>query len=146
MPDQTRGGFYISQIKQIQDRIFEKLLKANNIDDFNGPQGRILFVLWQEDNLPIHQLSERTSLRKTTLTSMLDRMENKGYLRRVFDPSDRRQVRLVLTEKAAAMRDRYESVSDQMKEIFYKDFSEEEITRFDDTLSKVLKNLKEYEG
>lgn len=146
MPEQARGGFYISQIKQIQDRIFEKLLKANDIDDFNGPQGRILFVLWQQDNLPIHQLSERTSLKKTTLTSMLDRMENKGFLRRVFDPSDRRQVRIVLAEKAAALRDRYESVSSQMKDIFYQGFSEEEITRFDDTLLKILKNLKEYEG
>jgi DNA-binding MarR family transcriptional regulator len=146
MPDQTRGGFYISQIKQIQDRIFERLLKANNIDDFNGPQGRILFALWQEDNVPIRDLSEKTSLAKTTLTSMLDRMENKGYLRRVFDPSDRRQVRIVLAEKAAALRDRYESVSSQMKDIFYQDFSEEEIIRFDDTLSKILKNLKEYEG
>jgi DNA-binding MarR family transcriptional regulator len=146
MPEQTRGGFYITQIKQIQSRIFEKLLKANDIDDLNGAQGRILFVLWQEDNLPIVELSNRTSLAKTTLTSMLDRMENKGYLRRVFDPADRRQTRIVLTEKATAMRDRYSLVSDQMKAIFYKGFSEEEITRFDHTLAKVLENLKEYEG
>ena len=146
MPEQTRGGFYISQIKQIQSRIFEKLLKANDIDDLNGAQGRILFVLWQEDNLPIVELSSRTSLAKTTLTSMLDRMESKGYLKRVLDPSDRRQIRIVLTEKAAAMRERYNLVSDQMKAIFYKGFSEEEIMRFDQTLAKALQNLKEYEG
>ncbi len=146
MPTQTRGGFYISQIKQIQSRIFEKLLKANDIDDLNGAQGRILFVLWQEDHLPIHQLSQMTSLYKTTLTSMLDRLEKKGYLRRVLDPNDRRQVRIVLTEKATAMRDRYQSVSAQMNEIFYRGFSEEEITRFENALAKALKNLKDYEG
>ena len=53
MIEETRGGFYISQVKQIQSRIFEKLLKENGIDDFNGAQGRVLFVLWQEDNLSI---------------------------------------------------------------------------------------------
>lgn len=146
MPKQTRGGFYISQIKQIMDRVFERLLHANHIADFNGPQGRILFILWQEDNLPIRELSKRTSLAKTSLTSMLDRMEKKGYLKRVLDPQDRRQIRIVLTEKAIAMRDRYQSVSIQMNNIFYEGFSEEEIVRFDNTLAKILQNLKDYEG
>ena len=146
MQEKTRGGFYISQIKQIQDRIFERLLKANDIEDFNGAQGRILFVLWQEDNLAIHELSKKTSLAKTTLTSMLDRMEKSGYLQRVFDPDDRRQIRIVLTEKARAMRGRFQEVSTQMNQIFYKGFSRKEITQLEDTLAKVLENLKEYEG
>ncbi len=146
MTDKTRGGFYISQIKQIQGRIFEKLLKADEIEDLNGAQGRILFVLWQEDHLPIRELSRLTSLAKTTLTSMLDRMEGIGYLKRVLDPDDRRQIRIVLTEKATSMRDRYQFVSIQMNDIFYKGFSDEEIAHFDHTLAIVLKNLKDYEG
>ncbi len=145
MPEQTRGGFYISQIKQIKGRIFEKLLRANDIDDFNGAQGRILFVLWQEDHLPIHELSQRTSLAKTTLTSMLDRMEKKGYLKRVLDPTDRRQIRIDLTEKARSMSERYQSVSTQMGEIFYQGFSEEEIIRFENELARILENLKHQE-
>lgn len=146
MSEQTRGGFYISQIKQIQGRIFERLLKANDIDEFNGAQGRILYVLWQEDNLAIHQLSRRTSLAKTTLTSMLDRMEKAGYLQRVFDPVDRRQIRIVLTEKARALQNRYLAVSAQMNDIFYRGFSPEEITQLDNVLAKILENLKAYEG
>ena len=146
MNRQTRGGFYISQIKQIQSRIFEKLLKANEIEDFNGAQGRILFVLWQEDHIPIHALSEKTSLAKTTLTSMLDRMEGIGVVERTRDPADRRLIRIALTEKARAMRDRYQAVSGQMNEIFYAGFSDEEAARLDQMLARVLDNLKEYEG
>ena len=41
---ETRGGFYITQIKQLQDRIFEKLLAQSGIE-VSGGQGRILFVL-----------------------------------------------------------------------------------------------------
>jgi DNA-binding MarR family transcriptional regulator len=146
MSQQTRGGFYISQIKQIQSRIFEKMLQANDLEDLNSAQGRILFVLWQEDGLPIHELSQRTSLTKTTLTSMLDRMEQKGYLQRVPDPNDRRQIRIVLTEKAAAWQQRYLDVSAQMSDIFYKGFSQEEICRIDRNLERILQNLKDYEG
>lgn len=146
MAEQTRGGFYISQIKQIQDRIFAKLLRAHEIDEFNGAQGRILYVLWQEDDLPIHRLSRKTSLAKTTLTSMLDRMEAKGYLRRVPDPDDRRQLRICLTEKARAMAERYRAVSAEMNALFYHGFSAGEIARFDDMLARILDNLKNFEG
>ena len=34
-------------------RIFEKILSEKNIDAFNGAQGRILYVLWQEDGISI---------------------------------------------------------------------------------------------
>lgn len=145
MDKNTQGGFLISQIKQIQGRIFERLLKANDVEDFNGAQGRILFVLWQEDHLPIYQLSQRTSLAKTTLTSMLDRLEKQGYLRRIPDPQDRRQIRIALTERARAMNERYQKVSAEMSEIFYRGFNQNEIIQFEGTLRKILENLKEYE-
>ena len=146
MGEKTQGGFLISQIKQIQGRIFERLLKANDIEDFNGAQGRILYVLWQEDNLPIHVLSQKTSLAKTTLTSMLDRLEKQGHVRRIPDPQDRRQIRIALTEKSRAMNERYLKVSAEMSSIFYRGFSQVEMVQFEDTLKRLLKNLKDYEG
>lgn len=146
MTKKTKGGFYISQVKQLSDRTFQRLLKEYNIDDFNGPQGRILYVLWQEDNLPIVEISKRTSLAKTTLTSMLDRMEKAGHINRNFDLSNRRQILITLTPETKAIKERYERVSDQMSEIFYKGFSEEEITYFEEQLEKIINNLKEIEG
>ena len=88
----TNGGFLISQIKQVQGRVFDAMLQKAGIEEFNGAQGRILYVLWQEDNLPIVELSKRTGLAKTTLTGMLDRMEERGFLERHFDKTDRRQI------------------------------------------------------
>lgn len=43
------GGFLITQIKQIQGRVFERLLSRAGITEFNGAQGRILYVLWQKE-------------------------------------------------------------------------------------------------
>ncbi len=86
---ETRGGFLISQIKLIQVRVFGRLLIEAGIDEFNGAQGHILYVLWQEDNLPIVELARRTGLAKTTLTSMLDRMESLGHITRFYDPKGR---------------------------------------------------------
>ena len=53
---ETKGGFYITQIKQLQDRIFERLLLENGIE-ISGGQGRILFILWKTDNLTVSEIS-----------------------------------------------------------------------------------------
>ena len=56
------GGFLVTKIKQLGDRIFEKILSEKNIDAFNGAQGRILYVLWQEDGISIRSLSTKCGL------------------------------------------------------------------------------------
>lgn len=137
----TNGGFLITKVKQIQGRVFERLLSEHGISEFNGAQGRILFVLWERDNIPIRELSEKTGLAKTTLTSMLDRLEQSGHITRELDSYDRRAVRIRLTEGARSMRRKYNRVSREMNEIFYGGFSEDEILAFEAMLGKILENL-----
>jgi DNA-binding MarR family transcriptional regulator len=143
--EETQGGFLISQLKQVQGRIFERMLNDSGISEFNGAQGRILYILWQADHLPIIELSKRTGLAKTTLTGMLDRMESQGYVARVPDKSDRRQLLIVLTEKSRGLKDDYARVSQKMSALFYRGFTEEEIQLFEGTLKKILNNLNERE-
>ena len=56
MKDQREGGFLITKIHQITNRIFNQMLKDYGIEELNSGQGRILFALWQEDNIPIREL------------------------------------------------------------------------------------------
>ena len=58
---EMNGGFLVSKIKQLGDRIFEKILSEKNIDAFNGAQGRILYVLWQEVRSTDTKISVRDS-------------------------------------------------------------------------------------
>ena len=98
----TNGGFLVTKIKQLGDRIFEKILSEKNIDAFNGAQGRILYVLWQEDGISIRSLSVKCGLAITSLTTMLERMEHQGLIRRIQSETDKRKTLLFLTEKAHA--------------------------------------------
>ncbi|MBO5114114.1 MAG: MarR family transcriptional regulator [Lachnospiraceae bacterium] len=139
----TQAGFLISQIKQIGGRVFEKILAKEQIDEFNGAQGKILYVLWQKDHISIVELSVLVGLAKTTLTSMLDRMEENGLLERVPDADDRRKCILILTERAKKLQEKYEQVSQEMNDIYYQGFCEEEIKEFEQYLQRVLNNIKE---
>jgi mobile rSAM pair MarR family regulator len=138
----THGGFLITKIKQLGDRTFEKVLSKRNINAFNGPQGRILYVLWQEDGIPIKTLSENCGLAITSLTTMLERMEKQGLITRLQDPKDKRKTLLYLTETARLLKQDYDEVSDEMEQIYYRDFSREEIMEFEEYLDRVLKNLE----
>lgn len=138
----THGGFLITKIKQLGDRTFEKVLSKRNINAFNGPQGRILYVLWQEDGIPIKTLSENCGLAITSLTTMLERMEKQGLITRLQDPKDKRKTLLFLTQEAKLLKQDYDGVSDEMEQIYYRDFSREEIMEFEEYLDRVLKNLE----
>ena len=137
---ETKGGFLISRIRQAGSRRFDLLLNQAGIDAFNGAQGRILYVLWQQDGVTISRISSQTSLANTTLTSMLDRMEASGLIRREKSPSDRRAQLVFLTEAARALREDYERISDQMNEIYYQGFDEAEIRQLEGYLTRILDN------
>lgn len=137
---ETNGGFYITQIKQLQDRIFERLLLENGIE-ISGGQGRILFILWKTDNLTISEISTKTSLAKNTVSVVINGMVNKGIVERNINPQNRRQMIVSLTEYAKSLQEKYEIVSEQMNELFYYGFSEEEQRQFERYLARILETL-----
>ena len=132
----------ISRIKQTGTRIFDRMLLESGIDAFNGAQGRILYVLWQNEDISISSLSAQTSLANTTLTSMLDRMEYAELIVRKPDPKDRRGKLIALTDKAKALRNDYEKLSREMSRLYYLGFTEAEILQFESYLQRVLTNLE----
>jgi DNA-binding MarR family transcriptional regulator len=137
---ERQGGFLISKIHRLSGRVFARMLRAHGIE-INPAQGRILFVLWQEDGIPIRELARRTSLGKSTLTSMLDRLEEAGYLVRERSEADRRVILVRRTEKDRAAQAAYERVSKEMTDIYYAGLREADIDAFERTLEHILGNL-----
>lgn len=142
---ETKGGFYITQIKQLQDRIFERLLAENGIE-ISGGQGRILFILWKRDKLTVSEISRQTALAKNTVSIVVDGMVRRGILERTINPENRRQTIISLTEYAKSLRERYEMVSQQMNTLFYQGFSEEEREAFELFLERILSTLTQAEN
>jgi DNA-binding MarR family transcriptional regulator len=135
------GGYLISQIHQLTGRIFSKKLKDYQID-INHAQGRIIFALWKNDKIPINDLSKETALSKSSLTTMLERLEKSGHIIRKQSEIDKRITIVCLTSKSSSLRSDYQKISADMVDLFYKDFTDEEISQFELSLKKVLKNLK----
>jgi DNA-binding MarR family transcriptional regulator len=63
------------------------------------PQYLVLMVLWENDNLSVHQITEKLLLKTNTLSPMLKRMEKLELIKRERSKEDERNVIVQLTEK-----------------------------------------------
>jgi DNA-binding MarR family transcriptional regulator len=78
----------------VVDELISQLLGINRTD------ARCLDLLDQHGSMSAGDLAEASRLTTGAITAVIDRLERAGLARRVPDPSDRRRVRVELTEKA----------------------------------------------
>ncbi len=142
----TEGGTLISQIHQVSQRVWYDVLSHNGLEDLAGARGRVIFALWNEDNIPIKKLVEKTSLDKATLTGIIDRLERDGYVKRIPSPDDKRATLISRTGKDEIFKSKIPTVSAQQNKLFYKGFSTSEIKEFEEYLKRILQNCKEAEA
>ena len=141
----TEGGTLISQVHQISQRVWYDVLSRNGLEDLAGARGRVIFALWNKDNIPIKNLVEKTSLDKATLTGIIDRLERDGYVKRIQSPDDKRVTLISRTGKDEIFKTKIPEVSDQQNAIFYKGFSTREIEEFENYLKRILENCRQAE-
>lgn len=73
------------------------------------------------------QLSQITNLPNSTVTRVLDRLENAGYLRRVHNSEDRRRINIeLIAEAIEPVNSRYEQYADTLNDA-NANFTEEEL-------------------
>ena len=81
-------------LRQLAVRLADENLSPSEINALaNLADGRVRSV---------GELAAAAGVRPTTLTSLLDRLAKRGYLRRELDPADRRSFQLHLTPAGAA--------------------------------------------
>lgn len=67
--------------------------------DITYPQYLVLLVLWEKNEIPVKDISEKLLLETNTLTPLLKRMETKGFIKRNRSTTDERMVIISLTQK-----------------------------------------------
>ncbi len=81
--------------------------------DLTEQQWRILRVLWHENGIKLSDISKQTLLPKPSLVGIIDRMEDKGLLKRIRSTSDRRSVRISTTAKGRRLEEKIQPLVDE---------------------------------
>lgn len=74
------------------------------------PQYLVLLVLWERDGMRVKEIGTQLFLDSGTLTPLLKRLEGLGYVRRLRDAGDERQVTIMLTPAGQALEGKAASI------------------------------------
>lgn len=67
--------------------------------NLTGPQGMLIGTLFHHGEMKISELSEKLGLSNSTVSGIIDRLENQGLVERVRSKEDRRVVYVKVTDE-----------------------------------------------
>lgn len=88
-------NFILTKAQQSVHHLFKAELAPYGV---TPGQYAVLQCLWDENGQTAKQLAERLFLDGSTVTGVLDRMEQKGLIIKQADPKDRRALQVNLTD------------------------------------------------
>ena len=89
-------GFILNDVARLMRTTFDRRVKALGL---TRSQWWVLNHLFRNDGVTQSELADILEVKKATLGRLLDRMEQKGWIRREGHAGDRRAKRVFLTEE-----------------------------------------------
>lgn len=93
--------FAVYSVAHAFNRTYKPLLEKFGL---TYPQYLVLLALWQKDRMTVKGIGEELGLDSGTLSPLLKRLETAGFVSRIRDKGDERQVIVTLTQKGAALK------------------------------------------
>jgi DNA-binding MarR family transcriptional regulator len=131
-------GYRIKLLSQLLSRKFNDRLEPFGLTQFHW---LVLCCLWQTDGLPTSSIGDQLQQVGGTLTGVLDRMEERGLIRRERDAEDRRVWRIWLTDAGKELELTLPPVALEVREAAWEGISVEERELFSQILNRAIANL-----
>lgn len=88
-----------------------------HLDEFQltYPQYLVMMTLWNNDNILIKDISKETYFDSGTLTPILKRLEEKGYIQRIQSNKDERGKLIILTKNGKELKEKTSHIFENME-------------------------------
>ncbi len=131
----ARGAEISSLLKEINHELNNKLKCSFKHSELTIPQINALKILYSKKKMKLTELSQEMKLANSTVSGIVDRLEQQGLVERVRSNEDKRIVYLILSPKTDDIKDDiHDTVNEYLGSLVSKG-SEEEI-------NDVVKGLK----
>lgn len=131
-------GFIISRTHAKMKNNLTKTLKPYNV---TPEQWAVLNRLWEQDGISQKELSEKSLKDQPTTTRILDKLEQRGLIRRQANPEDRRAFLIYLTNEGRDIRYPLINLARQALAQSLKGLSKEEQAELKNLLNRITDNL-----
>lgn len=144
------GGLFVSEDLIFNIRLaYFALEKEKNIyfekQNLTASQGDLLLYLGFADRKgkEVNQkdIEQHFRLTNPTITGLLNRLEEKGFVERKKSPTDARTNIIYLTDQTKKVLDQFKEHKDRIDQKLYRNFSDDEQTQIIYLLKKLRTNL-----
>lgn len=131
-------GYRIKLLSQLLARQFQERLDPYGLTPFHWV---VLCCLWEEDGLATSAIGEKLQQVGGTLTGVLDRMEERGLIRRERDCRDRRIWRIWLTDAGKELEEVLPPIAQEVRDRAMQNIPAEDRKKFSDLIDTAIANL-----
>lgn len=140
---EERIGAQVKGLSHAFARRFEELARQNGLDEVSIMHGWVLAFLYRNAEREVFQkdLERAFHINKSSVTSVVQLMERRGYIRRESVERDARLKKLVMTEKGRQTNAKALKTMDEVNCIAVEGLSNEEIAQFKSLVEKIRANV-----
>jgi MarR family transcriptional regulator, transcriptional regulator for hemolysin len=131
-------GYRLADNSRQLRRLFDDRVRGLGL---TGPQARLLLALERHPRENQAFYAERLEIEPITLTRIVDRLEDAGWIERKSDPGDRRARILHLTDKSRGIVTRLNSSVEALFEDMLDGFDPAERAIFGSLLDRIAANI-----
>jgi DNA-binding MarR family transcriptional regulator len=129
----------VQLMKKVMSKIKQEIGDHFKEMNLTGPQGMLLGTLAHHDEMKVSELSEKIGLSNSTVSGILDRLENQGLVERTRSKEDRRVVNIKVTDEFRKQSQKHFDEINKVIEQMMEKATQEEL----DTVLKGMETLKE---
>ncbi len=115
------------------------LIFSENLSDFGITPGQygVLACLWKDETLSPKEIATILRVENSTISGVLDRMQKRGLIDRVLNPTNRRSISVKATEAGMALKEPVQKKIEELNDTILHNFSPQEREALLDLLSRL---------
>lgn len=131
----------ISRIREEANRFLIREMETRGIKGIVPSHGDIFRVLFTSENCTMKEIAERIHRTKPTVTVLVDKLMEMGYVIKEKSAEDNRVTFIRLTEQGWSVKPILQEISQRLVAKTYKGFSEDEADALESALQKIFDNF-----
>jgi MarR family transcriptional regulator, organic hydroperoxide resistance regulator len=127
----------IGTIKEEANKFIIDELQKQGINGIVPSHGSILITLYNQKSMTMKEIAEKIKRKQPTVTVLIDKLLEYGYVTKEKDNEDSRVINICLTKKGEDFKSIFFEISEKLNKKMHKGLTEKEA----DTLENLLKRI-----
>jgi len=138
-PDNT--AHLISKTRRLINEYLTNEMEEAGIHGFVPSHGDIICTLLKHPQMTMTELAEAIRRDRSTVTTLVKKLQQSGYVLLQENPQDTRSRLVSLTDTGRQLKDEFHPISMRLTQSIWQGISKEERMQFRSILDKIIRNF-----